>query len=298
VPGERLTVRARRRAWTAAVCVVVLACLFVGYLAVTHHLAPVRRPTGCVADAPGDAGYQLGVGQAQIAATIAGVADRRAMPVRALAIAYAAAIQESGLANLHYGDQDSVGVFQQRPSEGWGTVAEIEDPVYASDRFFAALATVPGYLHLPIYQAAQAVQRSADGQAYAQWGPAGTQLAVAFSGKFPHGVWCSYAAIGTNARLASAAGALRGAFGPLRVRLGGGRGHGTRGHGVRAARIAVSGVRQGWAVAAWLVCNASSYGIRNVRYGNYEWLSYTGTGRWVRHQVAARAPAATAVYVG
>jgi hypothetical protein len=233
------------------------------------------------------------VSQAEIAATIAAVADRRAMPTRALAIAYAAAMQESGMANLRYGDRDSVGVFQQRPSQGWGRPAQIEDPVYASNRFFAALAMVPGYLHMPIYQAAQAVQRSADGQAYAEWASSGTQLALAFSGQLPHAVWCSYAAIGRKARLAAAAGALRAAFGLPRVHLGA-----DPRRRARVASVPVTGARQGWAVAAWLVSNASSYDIRDVFYRGYEWLSYTGSGRWVRHRVSARAPAATAVYFG
>ena len=72
-------------------------------------------------------------------------------------------------ANLDYGDLDSVGVFQQRPSEGWGTTSELEDPAYATARFFGALTQVHGYLQLPVDQAAQAVQHSADGSAYAQY---------------------------------------------------------------------------------------------------------------------------------
>lgn len=286
VPGERLSVRISPRAWGAAVAVVVLAGVVFGYLVITHHTSLLRRPNVCVADAPGNPGYQLGVSQAEIAATIAGVADRRAMPTRALVIAYAAAMQESKLADLNYGDQDSVGVFQQRPSEGWGSARQIENPVYASNRFFAALAGVHDYLQMPIYQAAQAVQRSADGQAYAQWAPAGSQLAVAYSGQLPHAVWCSYSDIGRKAKLASPAEALRSTFGLTTVRLAG------------DPAVQVSGTRQGWAVAAWLVSHAGSYRIRDVRYRGYQWLSYTGTGRWVKSAVAARAPAATAVVFG
>jgi hypothetical protein len=308
VPREPLSVRTRRRATRAAVAVVLLVGVFIAYLAITRHPSVVIRPTVCVADSPGGAGWPLEIGQAEIAATIAGVADRRAMPTRALAIAYAAAIQESNLADLHYGDLDSVGVFQQRPSQGWGTPRQIEDPVYASNRFFAALAAVPGYLHMPIYQAAQAVQRSADGQAYAQWATAGSQLALGFGGQRPHAVWCSYGSIGRTTRLASAAAALRGSFGPLTIRISAdphGRAHGGRsgrggGRGGRAqvGATQVGSARQGWAVAAWLVCHARSYGIRDVQYRGYEWLSYTGTGRWVQHPRAARAPAATTVVFG
>jgi hypothetical protein len=280
VPGERLSARATKRARSAAVAVVLVAAVFIGYLAITRHQAPVQRPTACFAGAADGLGWQLEVSQASIAATIAGVADRRAMPARALTIAYATALQESDLANLPYGDLDSVGVFQQRPSQGWGTVKEIENPVYASTRFFAALAEVPGYLHLPVYEAAQAVQHSADGGAYAQWATTGAQLAAAFGGGLAHAVWCSYASVGRKARLWAASRALAGTFGPLT------QGSAVFGHDP-SRTVAVRDRSEGWAVAAWLVSNASSYGIRDVRYRGYEWLSYTGSGRWVRQRGTA-----------
>lgn len=287
VPGEPLSASARRRARRAAVAVVLLAAVLIGYLAITRHPA-VQRQTACFAEAPGGQGWQLEVSQAAIAATIAGVADRRAMPDRALTIAYATALQESDLANLPYGDLDSVGVFQQRPSEGWGTARQIENPVYASNRFFAALAAVPGYLHMPIYQAAQAVQHSADGQAYAQWASTGSQLAAAFGGSLARGVWCSYATVGHKVRLSAAGRALAGTFGPLTQRSVVSGRDPTR-------SVAVRDQRQGWAVAAWLVSNASSYGINEVRYRGYVWRPYLGTGRWARQRGAA---AGTAVVFG
>ena len=125
-------------------------------------------PPGCQAGT-GGAAIPLDTDQAGIAATIAGIAARHRLPQRAVTIALAAALQESQLQNLDYGDRDSVGVFQQRPSQGWGTTAEIEDPVYATTRFFAALVKVPGYTKMPVDQAAQDVQHSADGYAYEQW---------------------------------------------------------------------------------------------------------------------------------
>ncbi len=288
VLGERLSVRASRRARRAAVAVVVLLGLFLGYLAITRHVVPARRATTCVADARDGSGWQLQVSQAAIAATIAGVASRRAMPTRALTIAYAAALQESGLANLDYGTEDSLGVFQQRPSQGWGTPRQVEDPVYASNRFFAALAAVPGYQHMRVYQAAQAVQHSADGLAYAQWASAGSLLALAFSGQLPHAVWCSYATIPRKASLLAATRRLTGTFGALTVRA----------DGDPARSVQVSSTPQGWAVAAWLVCNAESYGIRYVRYAGYQWLAYTGSGLWSKervlpgHRTTPRSPAA------
>ena len=86
--------------------------------------------------------------------------------MRAAQIAVMTAMTESGLENLAYGTADSLGLFQQRPSQGWGTTAEIEDPAYAAGAFFKALVKIPHYAKLPVDQAAQDVQRSADGSAY------------------------------------------------------------------------------------------------------------------------------------
>lgn len=88
-------------------------------------------------------------------------------------IALAVAMQESRLRNLpHLGDSndhDSIGVFQQRPSQGWGTPQQLADPAYQADKFYAKLVTVPGWETMPLTQAAQAVQISAYPDAYAKW---------------------------------------------------------------------------------------------------------------------------------
>jgi cell wall-associated NlpC family hydrolase len=98
------------------------------------------------------------------------------VPARGQVIALATALQESGLRNLAYGDADSLGLFQQRPSEGWGTPTEILDPVHASAAFYQALEKVPGWQSLTVAQAAQAVQKSAFPDAYAKWEPLATAL--------------------------------------------------------------------------------------------------------------------------
>lgn len=77
-----------------------------------------------------------------------------------MTIALATALQESALRNIDYGDRDSLGLFQQRPSQGWGTPAQIMDPVYSAGVFYDRLAEVPGYSRLPLTVAAQRVQRS------------------------------------------------------------------------------------------------------------------------------------------
>jgi hypothetical protein len=103
-------------------------------------------------------------------------------PQQAAVIAIAAAMQESKLENVPYGTADSLGLFQQRPSRGWGTPAEIMRPAEAAAAFYARLLRVPGWQGLPLTVAAQDVQRSAYPDAYAQWQPLAADMAAAFSG--------------------------------------------------------------------------------------------------------------------
>ncbi|MFE7213808.1 C40 family peptidase [Streptomyces sp. NPDC057611] len=98
------------------------------------------------------------------------------VPARGQIVALATALQESGLRNLTYGDRDSLGLFQQRPSQGWGTANEILDPVHASTMFYEALEEVSGWQSLAVTQAAQAVQKSGFPVAYAKWEPLATAL--------------------------------------------------------------------------------------------------------------------------
>ncbi|HET9898301.1 MAG TPA: hypothetical protein VFQ44_25515 [Streptosporangiaceae bacterium] len=224
----------------------------------------------------------LTTGQAGIAATIAGVARLRSMPVRAVTIAYAAALQESDLENLPYGDRDSVGVFQQRPSQGWGTRAELLNPVYASTRFFAALAAIPHYESLPVYRAAQAVQHSADGSAYDQYASEGTAMALGFAGGHGRSVWCWYGTgVPGRTRLAAAGRDLANAFGPLRVRRA----------GDPVAAVRVPSRTAGWAVAVWLMTHAASYHLGTVRFAGYQWTAAHGQRGWRKERPDHHRPA-------
>lgn len=114
------------------------------------------------------------------AATIVAVGAGRGIPPRGLVIAVATALQESSLRNLgdlgERNDHDSLGLFQQRPSQGWGTPEQIMDPVYASNKFYDALLTIPGWEQMPLTEAAQQVQRSAFPDAYAKHEAAATAL--------------------------------------------------------------------------------------------------------------------------
>ena len=261
-----------------------------GYLILRPRNQVAPRATLCVADPAGQdvEPQELTTGQAAIAATIAGVASRRDLPARAVAIAYATALQESKLANLHYGDLDSVGVFQQRPSQGWGTTRQLENPVYATGRFFDALVAVPNYQRLPIYVAAQDVQHSADGEAYDQYAAAGTAMATAFTGADPHAVWCSYADPAAKPSLPAAGQAMTSAFGLAAHAVGAGK----------VMSVPAGSDGQGWAVAAWLVSNAATYGITTVQYQGFQWLGFTGPGRWTPASPAASAGATNSVEFG
>ena len=256
-----------------------------GYAAYStyKHFNRLLTVPGCQAGT-GPNALQLDFGQAAVAATIAGVAVREHLPRQALTIAYATAMQESKLENLGYGDLDSVGVFQQRPSQGWGTAAQLQDPAFAAAAFFRALVKVHGYTKLPVSQAAQAVQHSADGSAYQQYAQAGAQLAVYFT-TAPHAVTCWYdpktqaASQGVSTRL-NPKGAIRGLTDSF--------GRPGASGAVRTVATAGSGeseylkvtTRSGWAVASWLVANASSYGITRVRYGGYQWTAGLTETSW------------------
>ncbi len=90
-------------------------------------------------------------------------------PPRSWLVALATAMQESTLRNIGYGDRDSLGLFQQRPSQGWGSPAQVTDPRYSTTIFIQRLLQIPGWEQLPVTVAAQTVQRSAFPDAYAKW---------------------------------------------------------------------------------------------------------------------------------
>jgi hypothetical protein len=129
--------------------------------------------------------------QAANAATIADVARARGLPQRAVVIALATAQQESGLRNLPYGDRDSLGLFQQRPSQGWGTPAQVQDPMHAAGRFYDHLVRIPHWQTAQLTVVAQAVQRSAFPRAYQRWEPMAQALAAALHGAHPGRLSCT-----------------------------------------------------------------------------------------------------------
>ncbi|MDK3257485.1 hypothetical protein [Blastococcus capsensis] len=139
-----------------------------------------RAPAAGACPLPGSS-VTLTAEQLANAATIAEVGRSRGLPERAVVIALATAMQESTLRNLDYGDRDSLGLFQQRPSQGWGTPEQVQDPVYAAGIFYDRLVQVPGWETARLTAAADAVQRSAFPEAYEKHGPLATELAAALT---------------------------------------------------------------------------------------------------------------------
>jgi hypothetical protein len=170
--------------------VVAVAVFLVGGITWLYRTSPLAHPPpGCtvtlapVDDPGGVQSYSMTPEQADSAATIAGVGSKLGMPSHAVTVAIATALQESGLRNLPNGDRDSLGLFQQRPSQGWGTVAQIADPVYATTAFYQRLHQQPNWTSLEVTQAAQLVQRSAAPEAYARWEPQARATAAALTGE-------------------------------------------------------------------------------------------------------------------
>ncbi|MEU5943803.1 C40 family peptidase [Micromonospora sp. NPDC047548] len=161
------------------VTVVIVACIGLPMLLLSSFMgsgsgrcgiaaAPAVRPSG---QPPGIGNWDTE--QLDIAATIIDVGVSKGVPRWGWVVATATAMQESGLRNLPFlgdhNDHDSIGVFQQRPSQGWGTVEQLSKPAYQAGKFFDKLLTVPGWQTMPLTQAAQAVQVSAFPDAYATW---------------------------------------------------------------------------------------------------------------------------------
>ncbi|MFD4144608.1 hypothetical protein [Streptomyces sp. NPDC058572] len=285
-------VRRGRPIRVAAAFVVLLAVI--GYVIVQYETgggAPRCTVRGAEADGPS---YELTAEQAANAATISAVGTTRGMPERAVTIALATALQESALRNIEHGDRDSLGLFQQRPSQGWGTPAQILDPVYASRKFYEHLDEVPGYSRLPLTVAAQRVQRSGFPQAYAKHEPDATLLAAALTGRASATLTCAVRGGGDAGDPAKVRTELVRVFGPD-VLPGGVQGGGAKSGSAGAAAAgevtlpvpATSGSasggaasRRGWELAHWAVARADGLRIAEVSYGGRVWHADESDEGW------------------
>lgn len=141
------------------VTLVILGGLAVGGYMAYHYLYERFTPARCTVVVD-DHEVTLTREQARNASIIVAASVERGLPERAAIVALATAYQESGLRNLDYGDRDSLGLFQQRPSYGWGTEEEIMDPWYTSHRFYEELVKFDNWETTDINDMAQKVQRS------------------------------------------------------------------------------------------------------------------------------------------
>ena len=277
VASDSVPRRRARRLGTAIIAVPVAVAIAVAGYVLLHRTKPYLIGPGCQARVSGQS-VSLDPEQAAIAGTIAGVAHRRRVPEEAVTVAYATAMQESHLHDDPYGDRDSVGVFQQRPSEGWGSAQQLQDPVYATTKFFDALVQVRGYQRMPVYTAAQEVQHSADGSAYQQYQQFAALMSRAFTGQAAGAVWCWYQpASKVTPNLPVAEQELTRTFGHLDVS------HPQSDPGGQVAQalsVRAASTETGWSMAAWSVAHAQEYGLRTVRYAGYQWQAASGTRGW------------------
>ncbi|WP_460069163.1 heavy metal transporter [Streptomyces sp. YKOK-I1] len=309
--------RRGRRLLRIGASFVVLSAV-AGYVVVQYVTGGADDPGCRVVSGTGDdkARYEFTPEQAVNAATIAAVGTNREMPERAVAIALATAIQESGLRNLAHGDRDSLGLFQQRPSQGWGTEKQVTDPAYAASIFYEHLAKVPDYTELPLTVAAQKVQRSGYPEAYAKHEADAVMLAAALTGTSAATLTCDGRLDSGTATAATAEATAAAVTGPDAVRAalsrdfgrdaleeaeedgdgdGDGKASASAEDGVptaetdgRTVTLPVSretsagrAVRErGWQLAHWAVANASALHIRQVSYAGREWTAGNTDSQW------------------
>jgi len=265
-------VRGSRSVTVAAVLVVLLlAGVAVALIGFRQHL-PARIGLACEVRTESGT-VRLNPSQTANAATIAAVGIRRELPERAVVVALATALQESKLENLTAGDRDSIGLFQQRPSQGWGSPEEISDPRYAAGRFYSALIRIRGWEKMPVTVAAQRVQRSAYPEAYQKWSDEATVLAEALTGRAPGAVACSRggdpSAVGPAAAAALGSG-LRLDWGSVRTETS---------SDIVGVVVAARTPTAGWQLAHWLVAHSDAKNVARVRFADREWNADTGVWR-------------------
>ncbi len=294
-----------RRVWVVGAVIAVVAAGIVAWRLVDGTVAPLLRADSCTATVQGRS-VELAPEQAENAALISAIAIRRGMPARAATIALATAYQESKLTNIEYGDRDSLGLFQQRPSQGWGTRRQVLDPEYSINAFYDALERVDGYASMEITVAAQEVQRSAFPEAYADHEADARVLASALTGETWRAFHCTVSdspgraatdldAAGLTARAVGVRTDLEAAFGPQS--LGGfapqgvrdGHREGSAHYEGRAIDVFVRPVSEanqdrGWAIAQYLVAHAARLHVQTVIFDGRIWTSGPRSGSgWRRY---------------
>lgn len=247
---------------------VVLAIVVVVGVATWRGSGPLPDPEACTARL-GDQTVRLSVEQAENATLISAIGVSRDLPARAVSIALATAYQESKIRNLTFGDRDSLGIFQQRPSQGWGTTRQVRDRYFATNAFYDALEKIPDYESLRITEAAQRVQRSGFPEAYEDHAADARALASVLTGYSPGGLFSCVAREPTQRGSAGAViRTTERAFGDL-----GATRSGTRQDVVVPVPRGEAGRRLGWAVAQFLVAHGADLRVESVSYARKQWTT-------------------------
>ena len=248
------------------------------FVAVVLRERDPKRAEYCVAEVDGTR-VELDLEQTRWASLMAAQAQNRGLPPRATTIAIATAFQESKIRNIDYGDRDSLGLFQQRPSQGWGTEEQVMDPFHAINRFYDGLVKIDNYEGLEITVAAQAVQRSGFPEAYAQHEPASRALASSLRGFSPAAFTCQMDERGGGSSETVVAD-VEGAFGAL-------------GSTIAADTVTtmfggdpVDMAARSWALAHYAVANAQRLGITTVSLDGRRWTIENSPDGWVEDPAA------------
>lgn len=248
---------------------------------VVRDREPVRSEY-CVAEVS-DTKAQIDIEQARWTTLMAAISQRRGLPPRATTIAIATAFQESKIHNIDYGDRDSVGLFQQRPSQGWGTREQVLDPRHSIGRFYDGLVKVKGYTSMSITEAAQRVQRSAFPGAYAEHEDYARALASSLRGYSPAAFSCRVNPKG-GGRPDAVADDVVSAFGDIPIEVG-----------ERTVRIPLTGrapdvEARGWGLAHYSVGNATRLEITSVAFDGHRWTAEDSPDGWVVDPRATGSP--------
>lgn len=216
-------------------------------------------------------GLDLPAEQIPNAQTIVATGLSLDVPKKGQIVAIATAMQESRLRNLNSGDRDSLGLFQQRPSQGWGTPEQIRDPRYAARKFYAGLKKVRGWEQMRVTDAAQKVQRSAFPEAYEKWADESEVLTRALVGHATGAVACTVGRDPAMRGEAAATALTRG------LSLDWGLAGATTAADLTGLTVPAADELRGWRYAHWLVSHAQDHGVKRVRFGDLEWTARDGT---------------------
>lgn len=292
----------RKRGWLIGLVVVlvVAGCLAGLGIWLLHKLGNITlfNSAGCTAVANHES-YSYDLEQMQNASTIAAVGVKLGVPTYGIEIAEATALQESKLHNLTGGDRDSLGLFQQRPSEGWGSSAQIMDTTYSSTAFYHALLQVPNWQHLALTVAAQDVQHSAYPDAYAGHEQEADTLAAVFTGNAGPALTCTLDGPTFSPQATAASGLTtqgESVVADAQKQWGDATVEGTEGSsrtfalGVPGSLSGPAAIERGWAYAEWAVSKAEALGITQVGFDGKIWSASNSSGSWQTAPNSSAAP--------